>query len=137
MHVMLKINLIHTMSCTIIDVYAIQQNNLASIHIIYIQISKCCIGPQTRHPHCLSDYYNYPLLLWFCSYNSEREQQVLVIGGQLKSARVLSGVPQGSVLGPLLFLIYIDMLLKIINLIHTIIIIIRIYNKNKIQQNTI
>ena len=55
----------------------------------------------------------HPLLSWLCSYISEREQQVLVNGEQSQSTRVLSGVPQGSVLGSLLFLIYIDSITKV------------------------
>ena len=56
----------------------------------------------------------YPLLLsWLCSYISEREQQVLVNGEQSQSTRVLSGIPQGSVLDPLLFLIYSNSITKV------------------------
>ena len=56
----------------------------------------------------------HPLLLsWLCSYISERKQHVLVNGEHSKSTRVLSGVSQGSVLGPILFLIYIDSIIKV------------------------
>ena len=55
-----------------------------------------------------------PLLLsWLHSYLSEREQHVVVNGKHSRSVRVLSGVPQGSVLGPLLFLIYVNSITSI------------------------
>ena len=53
---------------------------------------------------------NNHILHWVCSYLTDKKQQVpvLVNGATSKTLPVIFGAPQGSVLGPLLFLIYID-----------------------------
>ena len=50
----------------------------------------------------------FHLLLWIESFLPERSQCVTVDGFSSKSAPVRSGVPQGTVLGPLLLLCYIN-----------------------------
>ena len=48
------------------------------------------------------------ILRWICDYLRGREQRVILNGVSSRPKSVLSGVPQGSVLGPLLFTIYIN-----------------------------
>ena len=54
------------------------------------------------------------VLQWFESYLTGRKQTVVIDGIQSKSWDLLFGVPQGSVLGPILFLIYMGPLGKIL-----------------------
>ena len=45
---------------------------------------------------------------WIKPYLSDRFQRVVIKGQFSEWIKILAGVPQGSILGPLLFLIYID-----------------------------
>lgn len=48
------------------------------------------------------------LLRWFISYVTNRTQKVLLNGFESDSIIVTSGIPQGSILGPLIFILFIN-----------------------------
>ena len=80
------------------------------VDIIYLDFSKAF--DKVAHRRLLKKLDNYgirgQLLNWIQDFLTDRQQRVVINGEISGWTDITSGIPQGSVLGPILFLIYIN-----------------------------
>ena len=78
--------------------------------VIYLDFTKAFDSvPHHLLIHKLQTFgFNGTLLNWFHSYLNNRYQRVLIHGSMSTKLPVRSGVPQGSILGPLMFILYVN-----------------------------
>ena len=80
------------------------------VDVVFIDFSKAF--DLVCHNILLTKLYKYgvheDLLNWCRDYLTERQQRVVVKGEASDWLTVTSGVPQGSLLGPLFFIVYIN-----------------------------
>ena len=82
----------------------------SQVDTIYLDMSKPFVKVSHRRflHKLIQAGFGCNLLNWFYSYLSGRRQRVTVLGATSEDLLITSGVPQGSILGPALFLLYVN-----------------------------
>ena len=112
-----KLNSSYMAFMTLMEQLITALENNETVVGIFLDFSKAF--DTVDHDILLSKLFHYgirgPAQKWFTSYISNRKQYVTYNGTSTRMRNITCGVPQGSILGPLLFFIYNNDLCKVCN----------------------
>ena len=94
----------------IVDTWLNALNNKETVGAVFLDLTKAfdLVNHKLLLQKLASYKFSSSAQSWFQSYLTNRSQQVHISGKLSDPKQIAAGVPQGSVLGPLLFLIYIN-----------------------------
>ena len=93
-----------------VDNWFTAMNNNEIVGTVLLDLSKAfdLVNHQILNQKLTAYMFSHSFQRWFGSYLSNKYQQVQISGKLSESKEIKAGVPQGSVLGPLLFILYIN-----------------------------